>query len=460
MKLRTITGAGIIATALLYAPQAFAWGSLAIDSPQGQLSGTATDETSEEGARAIAALSCGTKCYSVIVFRYTCAAYAADLTPGSTAIGWSFSTGQETASMQALSYCRQQGGARCQVRVAACEQTRNRNGSARLDSAPTIAAAPPPPATPGARPYDPNAARSAVEQAFARFASPSASPAPAVQPPPPPPPVAVAPPPPPAVVATAPTSVPPPPVTPRFSGNDVHRVALVIGNDDYQNLPHLQKAVNDSRAVGDALSKIGFNVIHVENAVRRLMNQKIVEFANKVGRGDTAFLFYSGHGVEIRGENFLLPVDMPQVQENQEGMVTGEGIPSDSLIEQLQARGAKLVMVVLDACRENPFAKQGTRGIGGTRGLGQTVAPEGVFVLYSAGAGQTALDRLSDADANPNSVFTRKFIQVLGQPGLTVQEVATQTRAAVHELAGTVNHPQMPAYYDQVLGQFTLSAPR
>jgi hypothetical protein len=117
-------------------------------------------------------------------------------------------------------------------------------------------------------------------------------------------------------------------------------------------------------------------------------------------------------------------------------------------------------MVVLDACRENPFAKQGTRGIGGTRGLGQTVAPEGVFVLYSAGAGQTALDRLSDADANPNSVFTRKFIQVLGQPGLTVQEVATQTRAAVHELAGTVNHPQMPAYYDQVLGQFTLSAPR
>jgi hypothetical protein len=461
MRLRHTSLAGIVAAALLYAPQAFAWGSLAVDGPQGQLSGTSTDETSEEGARAIAALSCGRNCHSVVVFRYTCAAYAADQTPGSTVIGWSFSTGQETASAQALSYCRQQGGARCQVRVAACEQTRNRSGSARLDTASNVAAAPPPPA---AQRVDPNAARSAVEQAFARFANPSPNPPPAVAPSPPAPPVAVAPPPAPPSrpvdVATAPTAVPPPAVVPRFSGNDVHRVALVIGNDNYQNLPHLQKAVNDSRAVGDALAKIGFDVIHVENAVRRLMNQKVVEFANKVGRGDTAFLFYSGHGVEIRGQNFLLPVDMPQVQENQEGMVTGEGIPSDSLIEQLQARGAKLVMVVLDACRENPFAKQGTRGIGGTRGLGQTVAPEGVFVLYSAGAGQTALDRLSDADANPNSVFTRKFIQVLGQPGLSVQEVATQTRAAVHELAATVNHPQMPAYYDQVLGQFTLSSPR
>jgi hypothetical protein len=456
MNLRNYSIATIVAAALLYAPQAFAWGALAIDSPQGQLNGTATDQTSEEGARAIASMSCGSNCHPVVVFRYTCAAYAADQMPGSTVVGWANSVGQETASAQALNYCRQQGGTRCQVKVWACEQTRNASGSARLESAPNVAAAPPP-GVPGARPYDPNAARSAVEQAFARFANPTPAPPAVVPSPPPPPPVAVAPPPKPAVIATAPPTVPA--VPPRFSGNDVHRVALVIGNDDYQNLPHLQKAVNDSRAVGDALTKIGFDVIHVENAVRRLMNQKIVEFANKVGRGDTAFLFYSGHGVEIRGENFLLPVDMPQVQENQEGMVTGEGIPSDSLIEQLQARGAKLVMVVLDACRENPFAKQGTRGIGGTRGLGQTVAPEGVFVLYSAGAGQTALDRLSDADANPNSVFTRKFIQVLGQPGLTVQEVATQTRAAVHELAGTVNHPQMPAYYDQVLGQFTLSAP-
>ena len=438
---------------MVYAPQAFAWGALAIDGPQGQLNGTATDQTSEEGARAIASMSCGSNCRSVVVFRYTCAAYAADQTPGSTVIGWANSAGQETASAQALNYCRQQGGTRCQVRVWACEQTRNASGSARFEQA--AAPAPPPVANRGA---DPNAARRAVEEAFSRFANPS-SPA-VVPPPPPPPPVAVAPPPRPLDVATAPAATPPAAVVPRFSGNDVHRVALVIGNDNYQNLPHLQKAVNNSRAVGDALAKIGFDVIHVENAVRRLMNQKVVEFANKVGRGDTAFLFYSGHGVEIRGQNFLLPVDMPQVQENQEGMVTGEGIPSDSLIEQLQARGAKLVMVVLDACRENPFAKQGTRGIGGTRGLGQTVAPEGVFVLYSAGAGQTALDRLSDADANPNSVFTRKFIQVLGQSGLTVQEVATQTRAAVHELAATVNHPQMPAYYDQVLGQFTLSAPR
>jgi len=264
----------------------------------------------------------------------------------------------------------------------------------------------------------------------------------------------------PANVATAPAALPSPSAAPVLSGDAVRRVALVIGNDRYQNLDPLQKAVNDSRAVGDALAKSGFEVVRVENAVRRTMNQKIVEFAGKVGRGDTAFFFYSGHGVEIRGQNFLLPVDMPKVQESQEGIVSGEGIPADTVIDQLQSRGAKLVMVVLDACRENPFAKLGTRGIGGTRGLAQTAAPEGVFVLYSAGAGQTALDRLSDRDADPNSVFTRKFVQVLGTPGLTVQEVATRTRVEVHELAATVNHPQMPAYYDQVLGQFTLTPPR
>jgi hypothetical protein len=470
MTLRRSVVAGLVAAAFLYSPQAYAWASLAIDGPQGHLSGTATDQTSEEGARAIASMSCGSNCRSVVVFRYTCAAYAADQTPGSSVIGWAYSPGQETAQAQALNYCRQQGGTRCQVRVWACEQTRNRNGSARLDSQAAVAAAPRAPAV--APSADPDAARRAVEQAFARFASPSANPAPpaAAPQPAPPPPVAVAPPPPPpaaaqpprpATVATAPAALPGPVAPPQLSGNDFRRVALVIGNDSYQNLAPLQKAVNDSRAIGDALTKIGFDVVHVENAPRRLMNQKLVEFAGRVGRGDTAFFFYSGHGVEIHGRNFLLPVDMPQVHENEEGIVTGEGIPSDTLIDQLQARGAKLVMVVLDACRENPFAKQGTRGIGAARGgLAETAPPEGVFVLYSAGVGQTALDRLSDSDANPNSVFTRKFIQVLATPGLTVQQVATQTRAAVHDLAATVHHPQMPAYYDQVLGQFTLSPVR
>jgi len=78
------------------------------------------------------------------------------------------------------------------------------------------------------------------------------------------------------------------------------RVALVIGNDRYESLPSLQKAVNDARAMGDTLTRLGFEVLRLENAPRRTMNQKLVEFTGKIGRGDTAFFFFAGHGIEIR----------------------------------------------------------------------------------------------------------------------------------------------------------------
>jgi uncharacterized caspase-like protein len=234
----------------------------------------------------------------------------------------------------------------------------------------------------------------------------------------------------------------------------------VIGNDAYDNLERLQKAVNDARAISDALGRLGFEVIKVENASRRVMSQKISEFTGKVGRGDTAFIYYSGHGIEIRGVNYLLATDTPAAHEGDEGLISDEGIPADIMIERLQDRGARITMLVLDACRENPFKTAGSRGLGGTRGLGQMTAPEGVFVLYSAGVGQTALDRLSDSDPDPNSVFTRTLVRLIGQPGISVQEMAKTAQAEVRRLAGTVNHPQMPAYYDQILGQFSLAPAR
>lgn len=450
---------------LAFAGQAFGFGALAIDAPQGPAYGFAIDYSSEDGARAAALGKCGSKCQTVVVFNNTCAAYAADQTRGSSVFGWGYAPSQENASALALGYCRQYGGKSCKIRVWACESSRGTHGTARADNKtlaqltpPAPAPAPPPPVSvqPAPAPVpsvsappknlaDAEANRRAVEEAFSRFSRPPAPP-PAVAP-------APSPAPPPVAVNVPPTA---PAVLPKIAEAGVRRIALVIGNDRYENLEPLQKAVNDARAVSDALSSIGFDVIRVENAVRRMMNQKLVEFTGKVTPGDTAFFFYSGHGVEIRGENFLLPVDMPKVGERQEGIVTGEGIPTTNIIEQLQARGAKVTMMVLDACRENPFAKQGTRGVGATRGLAQITAPEGVFVLYSAGVGQTALDRLSNSDADPNSIFTRKFIQMIKTPGLSVQEMAKRTQFGVRELALTVNHPQMPAYYDQILGQFSL----
>ena len=127
------------------------------------------------------------------------------------------------------------------------------------------------------------------------------------------------------------------------------------------------------------------------------------------------------------------------------------------MIERLQEAGAKISLLVLDACRDNPFKKAGSRGVGGNRGLAPINGPRGVFVLYSAGYGEAALDRLSDSDPNPNSVFTRALVPALAKSGITVQEIAKLTQAEVNRLAATVNHSQMPAYYDQILGQFSLA---
>jgi poly(3-hydroxybutyrate) depolymerase/Flp pilus assembly protein TadD len=261
---------------------------------------------------------------------------------------------------------------------------------------------------------------------------------------------------PPSPASSSATQNPPSPVS-TLAVVPGRRVALVIGNDRYENLPGLQKAVNDARAVRERLARIGFEVIHVENADRRTMNRKLAELTGKIGRGDTAFFFFAGHGIAIRDTNYLLPVDTPQAREGQEGLITREAIGADVILDALQDRGAKVSLLVLDACRDNPFKTANSRGVGGARGLSQMPAAEGVFVLYSAGFGQTALDRLSDDDKNPNSVFTRTFVKLLERPGLSLQELAKITQGEVRKLAASINHVQMPAYYDQVDGTLALT---
>ena len=113
---------------------------------------------------------------------------------------------------------------------------------------------------------------------------------------------------------------------------------------------------------------------------------------------------------------------------------------------------------VLDACRDNPFKTGTTRSLGGARGLAQGTPPEGVFVLYSAGVGQSALDRMSDNDADPNSVFTRIFLKEIQKKDTPLVAIAKTTQVAVRDLSQTVSHTQVPAYYDQIIGQLYLAS--
>jgi hypothetical protein len=236
------------------------------------------------------------------------------------------------------------------------------------------------------------------------------------------------------------------------------RVALVIGNNDYRNVPKLQKAVNDARTMGDTLKQLGFAVMVAENQTRQAFSQTLLAFDATIQPGDTAFFFFAGHGFEIAGQNYLLPTDVPAATEGQEELVRDASILADRIVERLQRRGTRTAILVFDACRNNPFERRGTRAVSGGGGLApMTQLPEGVFSVFSAGPRQTALDRLSDHDDNPNSVFTRIFAKELLKPGDNLVQVAQRTRRVVSEMADTVHHKQIPVYFDQMVDDVFLN---
>jgi hypothetical protein len=250
------------------------------------------------------------------------------------------------------------------------------------------------------------------------------------------------------------------------------RVALVIGNNSYANLPataQLLTAVNDAHAVGRALRQIGFDVVSGENLSRRALVQKLDEATRRLSPGDTAFFFYSGHGVAVDTVNYVLPADIPDLATGRAGLVSTAVSEGD--IRAAFARRGALVVMVFDACRNNPLAVAGRerglqlrewptavsdnrRGIGPgrERGLVPPPSPTGVFTIYSASQGEAALDRLSDDDTNPNSVFTRVLVPALTRPGLDLAALAITVRDKVTQLAKSVGHVQRPSYYDETTG--------
>ena len=247
-----------------------------------------------------------------------------------------------------------------------------------------------------------------------------------------------------------------------LSAQAQNRHALVIGVDDYRNVPKLGRAVADARAMRDALQALGFKTRFAENPDRSAMSAAIAGLEDSLEKGDTAFVFFAGHGVEIAGQNVLLPADVPDPGRASQGILRDAGFNTSVLIERITERGARSAFFVFDACRDNPYAKGGnTRSVGAVRGLGRTDAPEGVFVLMSAGLNQQALDSLNlpdrpESDTSANSVFTRVLLEELARPGLTHIVLAKAVQTRVRDLARSVDHAQVPAFYDQIIGDVIL----
>ena len=252
-----------------------------------------------------------------------------------------------------------------------------------------------------------------------------------------------------------------------------NRVALVIGNDDYQNISTLKKAVNDARAMRRKLKDLNFDVIYVENASFAQMRDAGFKFTSKLTSGDIGFVFYAGHGANMLGANLLLPVDIPSPVEvqnpkqkkSEERRLSAYGLPETFFMERAMEAGARVGIFVLDACRNNPLrlpvvdnplrsSLSGDLVFGLEGGLRRKInPPRGLYTLYSAGFGETALDRLRNVpDNNPNSPFTRTLLDNMSLPNMDFHTVAKKTQSEVFELAKSDGHQQTPTISEQVIG--------
>src|SRR6202161_507155 len=195
------------------------------------------------------------------------------------------------------------------------------------------------------------------------------------------------------------------------------RVALVMGNSAYRNVVRLANPANDSEAMSAVFKKAGFDVVELKRDLSvSEMRRALRDFSDSVRDADIAIVYYAGHGIEINGNNYLIPVDAVLERDID---AFDEAIPLDRILTVIE-RPRQLRLVILDACRDNPFNKSMKRTIG-SRAIGRGLAkvePESpnTLIAFAAKAGSTA----SDGDSR-NSPFTTALVKFLPRPGLDLR---------------------------------------
>ncbi len=240
------------------------------------------------------------------------------------------------------------------------------------------------------------------------------------------------------------------------------RVAFVVGIDTYDELgptDQLKNAVNDATAVAAKLEALGFKVNFGTNLTRKAFNVLWDKTLNQIEGGETLVVFFSGHGVELEGRNYLLPRDVPYTQQGRSTLLQRESLSLNILLDDL-SMGDRLhpqvSVVMLDACRDNPFVPEGLRSVGARGGLASVEAPDGIFVMYAAASRMTAFDRLPSEKDIANSLFTRTLLPLISRADLSIQELSTRVKDKVWTLADEAGYVQRPTYYDGIIGRFCL----
>ena len=232
------------------------------------------------------------------------------------------------------------------------------------------------------------------------------------------------------------------------------RRALLIGNDTYKYADVLKNAREDARAMAAELKGFGYEVTLRLDQNQKEMQATLRDFRESIKEGDEVLFYFSGHAVEIDGKNYLTPIDTIGMNQNQ---LADDSIDlKSSVLDPFTRKKAKLTLALIDACRNNPFLKTSlTKSVmGGSKGLAPTTPATGQLIVYSAGSGQTALDRLGESDNLKNGLFTRVFLQEMKKVDLPIDRVIKNVRTEVVRLARTIGHDQVPAIYDEVVGDF------
>lgn len=214
------------------------------------------------------------------------------------------------------------------------------------------------------------------------------------------------------------------------------RLALVVGNANYigQSLNKLSNPVNDANAMTSNLQKLGFDVITITDGTLVEMREALRNFGIRLKSYDVGLFFYAGHGIQIDGENYILPTNA-KVLEKQD--VRYECLSMTTIIKKMEEASTQMNIVLLDACRNNPFETSWDRG-NALLGLSPLEAPVGTFIGYATAPGKTASDGVIGGN---NGVYTSQIINFIAQPNLTIEQVFKKVRAEVMSKTGNKQLP-------------------
>ena len=199
------------------------------------------------------------------------------------------------------------------------------------------------------------------------------------------------------------------------------RIALVIGNDGYETAP-LRNPGNDARTMARTLRELGFEVTEKLNLNQKEMKQEIFNFGQRLLKGGVGLFYYAGHGMQVNGRNFLVPIGARVEHERQ---IEFEGVDVASVLAEMEYARNRLNIVILDACRDNPFARSFRSG---AQGLASINAPTGTLIAYATAPGAVANDGPAD-----HGVYTGELVKVMRTPGLKIEDVFKQVRSSVRE---------------------------